>query len=108
MSISNRYRRRTAPAVLGSALALLVPLAASGLLATAGTAAAVPAPPAGWTTAFSEDFSGASGTGLNTGNWLYDTGTGYPGGAANWGTGEVETMTSSTANVYQDGAGHLA
>jgi beta-glucanase (GH16 family) len=116
-----RGSRRAGPAIVISALALLVPLAGSGLLATAGSAtaagtsptagtspAAVPAPPAGWTTAFSEDFGGAAGTGLNTANWLYDTGTGYPGGAANWGTGEVETMTSSTANVYQDGAGHLA
>ncbi len=29
------------------------------------------------------------------------------GGAPNWGTGEIETMTSSTANVFQDGQGHL-
>src|SRR5882724_10794550 len=69
--------------------------------------AAVPGAPAGMTTVFSDDFTGAAGTGLNTANWLYDTGTSYPGGAANWGTGEVETMTSSTQNVYQDGAGNL-
>ena len=56
---------------------------------------------------FADDFTGAAGTGVNTANWLYDLGTGYPGGAANWGTGEIETMTNSTANVYQDGAGHL-
>jgi beta-glucanase (GH16 family) len=88
-----------------------VALAAPALLLAGGGGAAnaaVPPPPSGWTTVFSEDFSGASGTGLNTANWLYDVGTGYPGGAANWGTGEIETMTSSTANVYHDGAGHLA
>ncbi|MCL6538588.1 MAG: carbohydrate-binding protein [Acidothermus sp.] len=80
-----------------------------GVLVPVGTAAqaAVPAPPSGWTTVWSDDFNGAAGTGVNTANWLYDTGTGYPGGAPNWGTGEVETMSSSTANVYQDGAGHL-
>ena len=33
---------------------------------------------------------------------------GYPGGPSNWGTGEVESMSTSTANVSQDGAGHLA
>ncbi len=34
-------------------------------------------------------------------------GASVPGGAPNWGTGEIETMTSSTANVFQDGQGHL-
>jgi len=93
-------------AVLAASLAaatLAAPLALSG---PAG--ASLPPPPTGWTQVFADDFSGAAGTGLNTANWLYDTGTGYPGGASNWGTGEVETMTSNTANVYQDGAGHLA
>jgi beta-glucanase (GH16 family) len=64
--------------------------------------AAVPAPPSGFTLTWSDDFTGAAGTGVNTGNWLYDTGPG-----SNFGTGEIETMTSSTANVFQDGAGHL-
>jgi beta-glucanase (GH16 family) len=91
------------------ALLAAVSLAPALVLAGgSGASATVPAPPAGWTTVFSDDFSGASGTGVNTANWLYDTGIGYPGGATNWGTGEVETVTSSTANVYQDGAGHLA
>ncbi len=53
-----------------------------------------------WTQIFNEDFSGTGGTGLNTANWKYDTGTG-------WGTGEIENMSSSTANVQQDGSGHL-
>src|SRR4051812_23717981 len=69
--------------------------------------AAVPGAPAGMTTVFSDDFTGAAGTGLNRSNWLYDIGTSYPGGAANWGTGEVERMTDSTSNVYQDGNGNL-
>jgi beta-glucanase (GH16 family) len=60
-----------------------------------------------WTLVWSDDFNGSANTGVNTGNWLYDLGTSYPGGAANWGTGEVETMTNSTANVSLDGAGHL-
>ncbi|UOZ05761.1 glycoside hydrolase family 16 protein [Amycolatopsis sp. WQ 127309] len=61
-----------------------------------------------WTTVFQDDFDGAAGTGLNTQDWLYDRGTGYPGGAGAWGTGELETATDSTDNVYHDGAGHLA
>ena len=72
--------------------------------AAAGTArpAAVPAPPPGFTTTWSDDFTGAAGTGLDTGTWKYDTGPG-----SSFGTGEIETMTNSTDNVFQDGAGHL-
>jgi hypothetical protein len=100
---------RKGPFVLVSAVALLVPLLASGLLSTASTAtAAIPAPPAGWTTTFSDDFSAPAGSALDSSQWRYDLGTSYPGGAANWGTGEVESNTNSTANVYTDGAGHLA
>jgi hypothetical protein len=99
-------RRSRRPRLILAGAAALALVAAS--LATALDAgAAVPPPPSGWTTVFSDDFSGASGTGVNTGNWLYDLGHGYAGGAGNWGTGEVESMTNSTQNVYQDGAGHL-
>ncbi|MBW5447048.1 family 16 glycosylhydrolase [Cohnella sp. CFH 77786] len=60
-----------------------------------------------WTLVWSDDFLGASGTGLNKRDWVHDIGTGYPGGAANWGTGEIEKMTDSTRNVFQDGSGLL-
>ena len=70
--------------------------------------AAVPSPPAGFTTVWSDSFTGNAGSGVNTADWLYATGTSYPGGASNWGTGEIETMTSSTDNVALDGSGHLA
>lgn len=56
----------------------------------------------------SDEFNAAAGTGVDTEKWLYDIGTGYPGGPPNWGTGEVEFMTDDTANVYHDGKGHLA
>jgi beta-glucanase (GH16 family) len=69
--------------------------------------AAVPPAPSGMSLVFSDDFTGAANTGLNRADWLYDIGHGYPGGAVNWGTGEIETATDSTANVYQDGQGHL-
>jgi hypothetical protein len=86
------------------ALALAVGVAGS-IVGLAGSvkpvAAAVPAPPAGFTLTWSDDFTGAANSGVNTANWQYDTGTGV------FGTGEIETMTNSTANVYQDGAGHL-
>ncbi|GHO46876.1 glycoside hydrolase family 16 protein [Ktedonospora formicarum] len=53
-----------------------------------------------WTPVWSDNFDGQAGTGVNTSDWRYDTGTG-------WGTGEIENMTSSTANVQRDGSGHL-
>ncbi|MEW2548828.1 discoidin domain-containing protein [Streptomyces sp. NPDC047002] len=68
----------------------------------AAAPSAVPAAPAGFTTTWSDDFNGPAGTGLDTGTWRYDTGEGWT-----FGTGEIETMTNSTANVYQDGNGHL-
>ncbi len=82
------------------AFTLVVGLVGAALL-TASAGAAVPAPPAGFTLTWSDDFTGASGTGVSSANWLYDTGTGI------FGTGEIETMTNSTANVFQDGSGHL-
>src|SRR5262245_53080855 len=99
-----RSRRRR---VLVSMAAVAVAVALVPVLVL-NAEAALPPTPVGWTLVFSDDFGGSANTGLNTSNWLYDIGTSYPGGAANWGTGEVETMTNSTANVFQDGAGHLA
>jgi beta-glucanase (GH16 family) len=95
--VSTRFRR------LG--LTLVVGLAGT-VVGLAGTpqhaAAAVGAPPAGFTLTWSDDFTGAANTGLDTSVWKYDTGAG-----STFGTGEIETMTNSTANVYTDGAGHL-
>ncbi|WP_307831481.1 glycoside hydrolase family 16 protein [Nucisporomicrobium flavum] len=63
---------------------------------------------AAWQPVWSDDFEGAAGSRLSAGNWLYSRGTGYPGGARQWGTNEIETMTDDVANVRLDGAGHLA
>jgi beta-glucanase (GH16 family) len=62
----------------------------------------------GWTPVWSDDFTGAAGTKLSEADWIYARGTGYPGGAAHWGTGQIETETDRIENVYLDGAGHLA
>ncbi len=66
-----------------------------------------PTPPVNWTPVWSDNFSGAAGTAPSSSNWIEDTGTSSPGGPANWGTGEVETMSNSTSNVYLDGHNHL-
>ncbi len=61
-----------------------------------------------WNLVWGDEFDGKIGASVNSSTWLYDTGTSYTGGAANWGTGEAETMTNSTNNVSMDGKGPLA
>ena len=86
----------TVPAA--TSLAAEVPPAA---VTSAAVPATVPGPPSGWSTVFSDDFNGSSGTGIDS-QWIYDTGPG-----SNFGTGEIETMTNSTSNVHLDGNGNL-
>ena len=66
-----------------------------------------PPPPPGWTPVWSDNFAGSAGSAPSSANWITRTGTTSASGAANWGTGEVETMTSSASNVHLDGSGHL-
>jgi hypothetical protein len=101
----SRWRRVI---VVAAAIALAPAAAFAIVSASAASAGTVPAPPSGWTTAFSDNFSGAAGSGVDS-NWTYDQGTAYSGTGctANWGTGEVETNTNSTANVSENGNGDL-
>jgi beta-glucanase (GH16 family) len=69
--------------------------------------AAVPATPSGWTQVFADDFNGGANTLPNGTTWRFSLGHGYPGGPANWGTGEIQSYTNSTANVSLDGGGNL-
>jgi beta-glucanase (GH16 family) len=96
-------RVRAFPLVSTAVAAVLV--AAVSISTHAGAGAAV-APRL--TVVFSDTFDGPANSPVDRSKWLYDLGHGYPGGAPNWGTGEVESMTDSTANVFQDGDGHLA
>ncbi|GAA1601235.1 glycoside hydrolase family 16 protein [Kribbella karoonensis] len=82
---------------------LLVAVASRGVVAEAD----VPAPPTGWSTMWSDDFNGPSGSLPSGTNWIIDTGHGYPGGPGNWGTGEIQNYTNSTNNLSLDGSGNL-
>jgi beta-glucanase (GH16 family) len=105
-----RARRAWIAAATAATTAGLLAVTAAAYAGDTGTqvaapraaVAALPAPPAGFTQTWADDFTGAAGTGVNTGNWKYDTGPG-----STFGTGEIETMTNSTANVFQDGGGNL-
>src|SRR6204780_1370755 len=101
MRIGERATRWRPRGRLG--LALIAPAIVVGARAvpTAMASAAVPGPPSGWSTVFSDDFNGASGSGIDS-QWMYDTGAG-----SSCGTGEIETMTNSTSNVHLDGNGNL-
>ena len=56
---------------------------------------------ADWRLEWSDEFSGTGR--VDTSQWIYDTGTSYPGGPENYGTGEIDWLTDSTANVFQSG-----
>jgi beta-glucanase (GH16 family) len=83
-------------------------IVATGALMMAGVAVFAAAQakrsglPAGkWTRVWTYRFTGRSGAGVNPEYWAYDTGQGI------FGTGEVQDMTSSRANVHLTGAGAL-
>lgn len=101
--MSMKFRTK---AVLGAAAASLVATAAFAF-----PAAAEKAPAADGKAAFEEvwrtDFDGAAGSRPSADDWIIDTGTSYPGGAPNWGTGEKQTYTDSPENLQLDGEGHL-
>jgi beta-glucanase (GH16 family) len=58
-----------------------------------------------WILIWHDEFDEPGGVSIT--NWIYDEGTSYPGGPSQWGTGEVEVM-SSIDNVFQrDGYLHI-
>jgi hypothetical protein len=86
--------------------ALIATLAMAASTTPAQAATSVPTAPTGWTTTFTDSFDGSASSRLGS-DWQYRLGTSYAGGAANWGTGQVETSTDDPANVSMDGNGHL-
>ncbi|KAK7991309.1 beta-glucanase [Apiospora saccharicola] len=77
------------------------------LLAAASTVRAAVPTVNGFTLAWSDDFDGAAGSLPKSENWIFTTGTQYPGGAANFGTGEIQTYTRDPKNVQLDGQGNV-
>lgn len=53
----------------------------------------------GFTLTWSDDFVGTANSLPNTADWQAVTGTSYPGGAANWGTGEIETVSRPSVHA---------
>lgn len=93
------HARRVSPRRMIPALIALLVVGGLVAISFAPLGSTPQARAATWTQIWSDEFNGAAGTGVDTSVWKYDTGTGF-------GTGEIETMTTSTANVHQDGNGH--
>ncbi|GAB3506583.1 carbohydrate-binding protein [Amycolatopsis cihanbeyliensis] len=94
-------RRRLGAATAIAALLVTVPLAAPSAQAS------VPPPDPGWTLEWSDDFTGPAGSLPSSDNWIFDLGHNYPGGPANWGTGEIARHTDDPSNISLDGSGNL-
>src|ERR1035438_57213 len=71
------------------------------VLAGAGCSSTAPKPTSPWKQIWSDNFNGPADGSVNTKYWDFNTGRGI------FGTGEVETMTSSLYNVHLDGHGDL-
>ena len=98
-------RRRGVFRLAAMAAAAAVTLAGVGIaVANANTP---PQAAQDWQLVWSDEFDGAAGQLPSSGNWQFDIGHSYPGGPANWGTGEVAAHTDDPANVSLDGDGNL-
>jgi beta-glucanase (GH16 family) len=105
------YARRTRLAVMAAALIAVTAGCSPAMGTSVGTvpgSSGVSAARVGWRIVFSDHFTGPAGSRAGPG-WTYDTGTRYHGIGcpARWGTGEAESASTATANLRQDGHGHL-
>lgn len=95
-------------AKVAAAVATVATTALVGILAAVpGAHADLPPDPPGWDLAFADDFNGPAGALPSSATWRFSIGHGYPGGPANWGTGEIAYHTDDPANVSLDGTGNL-
>ncbi|MEU6860096.1 glycoside hydrolase family 16 protein [Glycomyces sp. NPDC046736] len=89
-----------------AAVSVSAALVASAAL-TINAANADPEAQQDWDLVWSDEFDGPAGQLPSASNWQIDIGHGYPGGPANWGTGEIAYHTDDPANVSLDGSGNL-
>ncbi|EQB45246.1 endo-1,3-beta-glucanase [Colletotrichum gloeosporioides Cg-14] len=84
--------------------------AASGTPGKGNSTGGGPTLPAGYKKiVFQDDFSTQKAGALpDSAKWKFDLGTSYPGGAANWGTQEIQTYTKDSKNIGITSSGTLA
>src|SRR2546429_2086357 len=98
---------RPAPGRRLLAAGIALAIGALAAIVTVNARAAVPVPSPGWSLVFADDFTGPPGGQPSNADWRYTQGTAYPGGLANFGTGEVENNTRNPENISFDGKGNL-
>ncbi|OLB73388.1 MAG: hypothetical protein AUI14_26465 [Actinobacteria bacterium 13_2_20CM_2_71_6] len=98
---------RPAPRRRLLAAGIALAIGALAAIVTVNARAAVPVPSPGWSLVFADDFTGPPGGQPSNADWRYTQGTAYPGGLANFGTGEVENNTRNPENISFDGKGNL-
>lgn len=79
--------------------------------ALAGCAANGPSNPptsAAWIQAWSDEFDGAAGTGIDATKWRYDTADGCASSNCGWGNNEKEYYSTAPDNISLNGQGQLA
>ncbi|WP_216208242.1 carbohydrate-binding protein [Amycolatopsis aidingensis] len=103
LHMSPPHTRRRRLGATGAAVALLITVP----LVAPSAQASVPPPDPGWNLEWSDDFTGPAGSLPSSENWIFDLGHNYPGGPANWGTGEIARHTDDPANISLDGSGNL-
>jgi beta-glucanase (GH16 family) len=79
----------------------------SSAVAPVGTPPVTPAAPTTWKLAWSDEFDGAAGSGVDATKWGHDLGDGCGSGNCGWGNNEREYYTNASENVSLDGLGHL-
>src|SRR5690606_37876706 len=72
-----------------------------------GASGSIPPAEDGWRLVWGDGFDGPEGSLPSDEEWIFSTGTSYPGGPAHWGTGEIQVYTKDPANVSLDGRGRL-
>ena len=91
-------------------LAMVLACSSGGAPAVVTPVVTPPVTPPGsttWTLAWSDEFDGAAGSGVDASKWGHDLGDGCSSGNCGWGNNEKEYYTNATDNVSLDGQGHL-
>jgi beta-glucanase (GH16 family) len=95
IAIGLEHRMTTESVYLGTE----IPVPASMVNVSGTDQSILPDPAVAYT--FQDEFFGPAGSAPDTAKWGYDL------GAGGWGNNELETYTSTRANSYLDGQGHL-
>ncbi len=102
-----RSRSRRGTTLLALAAAVACSSGGSTAVAPVNNPPVTTPAPTTWKLAWSDEFDGAAGSGVDAAKWGHDLGDGCSSGICGWGNNEREWYTNAPENVSLDGAGHL-